>query len=213
MRVEQEKIPFQYIQKLFSKLSPESISKRTSIIYDIDHKIFKTIVMGKKYHIHYPSGNVWDENGDSVTSYVLKTIFLRYLVNGKGTLLTGNYITYREITDGNIYYTNFYNRTILRLAKIYDNNHNIFQDNISNINVKMHNNGDFAFSFDFLKNIRFMFVLYKGDEEFPSSANILFDSNIEDYFNAEDLAVVVDVAIEYFANEGKIPKSLGMYSF
>lgn len=213
MRIEQEKIPFEYIQKLFFKLSPESISKRTSIEYDMEHKIFKTIVMGKKYHIHYPSGNVWDEKGDIITSYVLKTIFLRYLVNGKGTPLTGNYVTYREITDGNVYYTNFSNRTIKRLAKIYDNNYNIFQDKFSNINAYIHNNGDFAFSFNFLKNIRFMFVLYKGDEEFPSSANILFDSNIEDYFNAEDLAVVVDVAIEYFINGCSVPKNLGLYSF
>ena len=63
-----------------------------------------------------------------------------------------------------------------------------------------------------MKNVNFLFVFYDEDEEFDASANILMDQNIEDYYNAEDLAVVVDVAIEYFLY-GYIPRELGMYSF
>jgi hypothetical protein len=49
-------------------------------------------------------------------------MFLRYLVNGKGVSPTGKNITFKEISGGHVYYHNFYNRTILRLAKLYGNN-------------------------------------------------------------------------------------------
>jgi hypothetical protein len=39
------------------------------------------------------------------------------------------------------------------------------------------------------------------------------DKNIECHFNAEDLAVIPDIAVEYFVHRGTIPPDLGMYHF
>ena len=63
--------------------------------------------------------------------------------------------------------------------------------------------GDISSKFEFMNNVYITFVLWQGDEELPASANILFDRNIEYYFNAEDLAVVGDVAIELLKNKGE----------
>ena len=54
-------------------------------------------------------------------------------------------------------------------------------------------------------------VEWEKDEEFPPAANILFDQNIQFYFDAEDLAVVPDVAIDIIKNKGIMPDWIGLY--
>jgi hypothetical protein len=38
-------------------------------------------------------------------------------------------------------------------------------------------------------------IVWPGDEEFPSSAQILFDDNVPAAFSAEDLAIFGEVAL------------------
>ncbi|MPW26787.1 DUF3786 domain-containing protein [Alkalibaculum sp. M08DMB] len=211
MREHQEKVPFDFIVNKFAEIKPESISRKLDIPYNSNNNTFALYLMGKLYTVNYPTGEVYDNNGETVKSYVVKTILLRYLVNGNGVPLTNKYISYKDIQDGQIYYTNFYKRTILRLAKIYGEKSEIFLKNLGTLNVEIMEKGDLSFAFEFMKNISFKFVLYKADDEFETTANILMDQNTEDYFNAEDLAVVVDVAIDYFIH-GKIHNELGMYN-
>lgn len=211
MREHQEKIPYTYIQNKYKYANIDDLCFSEEIIYNKKKYTFIVDMMGIKYNIEYPSGNIYLNNGDEITSYVLKTILLRYLVNGKGKQPTNQFITYKELQDGQVYYPNFHKRTIMRLGKLYDNNPEYFDIDCPEKSLK--ELGDMSFSFKFLPNIYFLFVMYAGDEEFSPSANILMDKNIEDYFNAEDLAVVVDVAIDFFLNGGYIPKDLGMYDF
>ena len=210
LRDPQLKIPYDFILNRFAQCNPHEISPKVKIPYICDENNFILKFMGDEIKINYPNGTTSYMNGALIPSYVLKTIFLRYLVNGTGKKPTGTFITYKEIQDGQIYYPNFYKRTIRCLAQIYQKTPEIFNEKYS-VPVIVHEHGDFSFSFEFLPNVMFMFILYEGDDEFPAEANILMDSNIEDYFNAEDLAVVVDVAIAYFINKGKVSEDLRMY--
>ncbi|MFZ7133434.1 MAG: DUF3786 domain-containing protein [Eubacteriales bacterium] len=210
MREPQEKVPFDFILNKFSNMNTIEINKNSLVPYHQEKAAFCIKLMGIKYYIHHPDGETFTEYGSRVDSYVIKTILLRYLVNGKGAMPSGRYITFKEIRDGQVYYPNFYKRTIMRLARLYDDHPNIFKKPLS-IPIKEHDKGDYSFSFEFLPHVIFLFVLYKRDEEFPANANILMDAAIQHYFNAEDLAVIVDVAIHFFVNKGKIQHGLGMY--
>lgn len=55
--------------------------------------------------------------------------------------------------------------------------------------------GDISYKVRFLNEIYVVFILWYGDEEFEAEGNILFDSNINNYFNAEDLAVIPDIIL------------------
>lgn len=210
MREHQEKVPFLYIHRKFIELGPDKLCRNNKIHVDRDKNCVVLHLMGDSYSVYYPGGEVIRADGKEVTSYILKTILLRYLVNGGGMEPTGQFVSYKEIKDGQIYYPNFYARTVLRLAKLYDSNPQLFHDNVKPEMITT-SRGDFSFVFEFLPHIYFHFILYRGDDEFPPSATILMDKNIEDYFNAEDLAVVPDVAIEYFVHGGNMPLGLGMY--
>jgi len=212
LREHQEKVPYLYILEKFQEQSLQELCKGKGLTYDESRNVITVKLMSENYDVYYPSGKVFKEDGSEVTSYLLKTVILRYIVNGKGTKPTFRFISYKEIQDGQVYYPNFYKRTIKRLAQLYDHDPTLFDfpDKLERLPMSR---GDLSFTFEFLPHVYFQFILYRGDDEFPAGATILMDANTEDYFNAEDLAVVVDIAIEYFVHKGTIPPDLGMYHF
>jgi len=64
--------------------------------------------------------------------------------------------------------------------------------------------GDIAYDFAFLGGVACRFILWKPDEEFPPSAQILFSDNSVLMYNAEDLAAVGDVIISALKEIGTV---------
>jgi hypothetical protein len=55
--------------------------------------------------------------------------------------------------------------------------------------------GDAGYRLEFINNLFFDIAIWEGDDEFPPSAQILFDDNLAAAFSAEDLAVAGEVLI------------------
>jgi hypothetical protein len=81
------------------------------------------------------------------------------------------------------------------LSKTFGKNVDKFKKIFEKLGAEKVDMGDAAYKFQFLNNIYVIFAIWEGDEEFPPSSQILFNSNVSFYFTAEDLAVVGDVAI------------------
>lgn len=206
----QGRVPFEYIREKFAKANPESMARKTfsELIGSTIHMEF----MGRPFSVEYPSGKIFDENKKELEFYTVRTLFLRFLVNGQGIEQTGRDITYKDIPGGLVYYPNFSKRTIERLSKNYGHDLAKFDDNMQSINAVKLSQGDRAYRFPFMNVTYMTFIIWEGDEEFPPAANILFDQNIQFYFDAEDLAVVPDVAIDIIKNKGIIPEWIGLYN-
>lgn len=208
----QGKVPFEFIKNTFKDCDPMLMAELSGTIYDKEKQNFIITLMGKDYVVSYPSGEVFiKKNNEIIDSYVIKTTFLRYLVNAKGVPPTGRNITYKEIPGGHVYYSNFYHRTILMLVKTYGNNIEAFIEAGDKLKAEKIEIGDAGYRFQFLNNIYLTFILWRGDDEIAPSGNILFDLNTPYYFNAEDLAVVGDIAIAGFEGHGDLPSWRGVY--
>lgn len=205
----QGRVPFEFIREKFSKANPEIMAKNTfsELIGSTIHMRF----MGRAFKVEYPSGTILDEDNKELEFYTVRTLFLRFLVNGQGIEPTGKDITYKDIPGGLVYYPNFSKRTINRLSKNYGNDLSKFDEDMKSINAMKLDQGDRAYKFHFMNETYMSFIIWEEDEEFPSTANILFDQNIQFYFDAEDLAVVPDVAIDIIKNKGIIPEWIGLY--
>lgn len=195
-----DKIPYDFNKELFKECNPIKMSENTCCPYDINKKEFSVKLMGSFYIVKFPTGEIYLQDLGEINSYPLKTLILRYLMNSKGVPPVNKNITYRDIPGGNIYYRNFYGRCISRLAKTFENKLDKFKSTFEVLGAEKINMGDAAYKFEFVNNVFVIFALWGGDDEFPTSAQILFDANISFYFSAEDLAVVGDIAI------GKITK-------
>ena len=121
---------------------------------------------------------------------------LRFLANAKGIPITSKYITYKEVDGGYVYYSNFQSRTIKEFIKAFGDNIEGFNNAMEKLGALKLDFGDSSYKLNFINDTYIVFILWEGDDEIPPNGNILFDKNIEYYFNAEDLAVAVDIALD-----------------
>lgn len=188
-----------YSREKIKSLDPNNISQLSNVKFNEDLSIFEINLMNSIFTMEYPSGKILEKSNN----LELDIIITRYLLNATGIPPTNKFITFKEIPGGNVYYNNFLNRTIKRLAYEFSNcidKYKIFMDDLGAEKVNM---GDLAYKFNFIGNTFMIFIIWFGDDEFEPNANILFDSNITYYFNTEDLAVVPDIAIDLISKNIK----------
>ena len=85
----------------------------------------------------------------------------------------------------------------MRLARMLGNRMDTFKTVMEELKGIPKDYGDMAYEFQFLEDLRLCFVLWTGDEEFPSSAQILFSDNFPVAYAAEDVAYIGDVVLDY----------------
>lgn len=190
-----DKLPYDHYKSILKNFNPEVIAKNTGCLYDKEKGEFTVRLMGENVVVRYPSGEVFKEDRTEIEKYPPKTLILRYLINAKGVEPLNENITFRDVNGGNVYYNKFYGRCLLRLSKTFGNNIEKFISVFEKLGGEKVNMGDVSYKFEFLNNIFVTFVLWKGDEEFSASSQILFDGNVPFYFSIEDLAVIGDVSI------------------
>lgn len=185
-----------YCREKIKSLDPNNISELSNIYFNNNLSIFEINLMNNRFIMEYPSGNLFKESSTTSNNLELDIIITRYLLNATGIPPTNKFITFKEVPGGNVYYNNFLNRTIKKLAYEFSNCIDKYKIIMESLGAKKVDIGDLAYKFNFIGNIFMIFIIWFGDDEFEPNANILFDSNITYYFNAEDLAVVPDLAID-----------------
>jgi len=55
-----------------------------------------------------------------------------------------------------------------------------------------------------LPRIPMTYVLWKGDEEFPATIQLLFDKSVEGYLSLEDIVVVSEMATSRLIALGRV---------
>ncbi|MDR1353324.1 MAG: DUF3786 domain-containing protein [Treponema sp.] len=132
-------------------------------------------------------------------------LILRYLCEGRYFCGNGKRLSYNEVPWGPVYYRNFEGRCLKRLACGFGNDIPRFRriiENAPGLKAEKLPQGDAGYRLEFLSGLFISLILYAGDDEFPPSAQILFDDNLVSAFTAEDLAVAGEVAIDRLKRMG-----------
>jgi hypothetical protein len=122
-----------------------------------------------------------------------RLIILHYFIQSKGTPPTGKLITFRELPEGAVYQPTFVKRTVQPLLANFGKepeNLLLFSQKLGGYKADY---GDTAITINAFKNVPVTFVVWRGDDEFPSQGNVLFDANISDYLPTEDITVLCEI--------------------
>lgn len=186
-------IPLNYAKKSFAKADPNKMALFSNSQYDEENSLFKIKCMDMNLFIKYPSGEIFYENKTRLNKTALEILIIRFLTNANPVGETNKYITFKEIDGGHVYYPAFFKTSIKRLIDKFGNNIKEFEEAMNKIGATKLNMGDSSYKIRFINDTYIVYVVWEGDEEMESSGNILFDSNIKYYFNAEDIAVIGDM--------------------
>jgi hypothetical protein len=119
-----------------------------------------------------------------------KILILHYLVHSRGTPLTGKLIAYQELQEGAAYYPSFFKRAVKPLIDYFGANPNKLLEIAGNLGGYKAYYGDTSVTIPAFSRVPITVVIWRGDDEFPPNANILFDSTIQDYLPVEDINVL-----------------------
>jgi hypothetical protein len=149
--------------------------------------------LGEEYTVIFPEMEVIKENDKNEIPFREKVLILHYLAQAKGTLLSGKYITFRELPEGPVYFRTFSKRTIQPLVKYFGEDPVRLLDAGKDIGGVPSDLGDTSIIIPAFSRVPVTIVIWKGDEEFPPEGSVVFDANIQDYLTTEDVTVVSEV--------------------
>lgn len=140
--------------------------------------------------IVWPKGEVIYTDPRAKPSYLDKVIILDYLIQAKGSQLSGEHITYAQLPSGGFYFRAVEERTIPPLLKAFGDRPGLFLRAAEALGGRKNRYGDKGATIQAFPRVPLHFVLWHGDEEFPPSINIFYDASIKDYLDTYDVAML-----------------------
>jgi hypothetical protein len=190
-----EMLPMKHYQKIFASLSPDDIASRCNLTFVAGS--FELTLLGSRYIITHPDALATPLDGAPPLKNAEYILLLRFLCEGRWTEGAGKKLSYREVPWGEVYFRQFEGRVLKRLAFTFCSDIDGLKSRLaaSSMNAEVLAQGDAAYRFDFLNGLCLTLSLYAADEDFPPSAQLLFDDALAAAFSAEDLAVVGETLI------------------
>ncbi|MDD5129859.1 MAG: DUF3786 domain-containing protein [Candidatus Omnitrophica bacterium] len=125
----------------------------------------------------------------------LSILILHYLAQKLKGLpgLTGQWITFRELSGIQGYYEAYHKRSIDPIIRKYGKQPDALIDCLSRLPAKLSGGGDISIVIDVFENVPVLIRLWKPDAEFAADANIYFDASIKGIFCIEDVVVLAQL--------------------
>ena len=175
-------------QQEFPDLDPVEAADRAAVEYEED--AFLIPFFGARYKVHWPGAVIQRTSDQAEADIASRILMLHYLLTADGTPLASKWIAFRNLPGGMGYDAAFQGRANLRLAHAFGSDLAGFEAAAQTLGGERLDFGDASFCFRLLPRVWMAVVLYLADEEFPASANVLFDGAASHYLPTEDLAVL-----------------------
>lgn len=153
-------------------------------------KIITLDYLNKPCQILFPDILISQLDGGQPVELIDKILILHYLLQAKGTPLSNKLIAFQEFKEGAPYYPSFVKRSLKPLIEHFGQSPEILIELSKELGGYKSNMGDISVTIPAFARLPVTYVIWKGDEEFPANASILFDNTVLDYLPAEDVTVL-----------------------
>lgn len=152
---------------------------------------FRLRFFWQEYVISSTDFTVWSaEDGEEPSSFI-QSLILTYLVTADGTTSSRHWIGFRELPEGMFYAQAFRGYTGIRLVRQLERGIEAFRRAAVSLNGEpLEQIGDAGYAFTLLPRIDVAVVYWRGDEEFPSQARVLFEDTAAHYMPTDGLAIL-----------------------
>jgi len=140
--------------------------------------------------VSYPEFHAVEKNSGNKLSELDLVTLLYYFGHADRTPLSGKWISYSELPDGQFYNQAFQGYTGKVLARTFSNNRDAFNMAAVRAGGERYELGDSGFIFKILPKVPTLVVYWMGDEDFGSSTQILFDEAAGHYLPTDAYAIL-----------------------
>ncbi len=177
-------------EKLAEIKDIEQQCRRCGVRFLKSEKAISLDYLNRTYIITYPEASVSRQDSTEEVPVTDKILLLHYVAQAKGTPLSNQLISFKELSDAAGYFPTFYQRAIKPLVNYFGNEPNQLLEMAELISGRKADYGDVSVTVNPLRMVPLTLVLWKGDAEFSPEGTIMFDRTITDYLPNEDIIIL-----------------------
>ncbi len=147
-------------------------------------------ILGNDLLISQTDYSVLDKQNGKPAHPIDRILALHYLLCDIVVKENGELVSFSDLPGGQFYLEPFRSRTVVPLEKNICNNIELLKERLARYEWEQVYYGDFGARILAIGKIYITLVYRTGDEEFPPSAEILFDSIIARVFNTDDVSAL-----------------------
>lgn len=148
--------------------------------------------------------SVRDADGETEASTWLAILAIHYLNNAGGLAPTGKLKHFREFKEGSFYEPAFNSKTKEVLIQVFGDDPAPMAAAAQKLNGVVLADGDASVRLPYFPCLPITCIVWKGDEDFPPEASVLFDETADLFFSAEDMAVAGQMAVLELVKAGRV---------
>jgi hypothetical protein len=169
--------------------------RNASVTYKVenDQYVVESLFFEETIIIEIPRFTFRSMQGSNVT-LATRILILHYLLKASGEALGQDNIPYEDIPGCRPYLPVFERRVVRPLTSAFGFDRDLFRSAGEALGATPESYGDASFTIHALPMVPLTFILWEGDQEFPPSVKVLFDTSIDTYLPLEDITVLSKLA-------------------
>lgn len=185
------------------KLNPQAITEGS--LCNFSEGCFTIESFGQTIQVSYPEGQTISQGSNS-PSMDKRLLLLNYLSYAKNIPFSDQWVSYRDLPHGNVFYPNIKKNVIDALGDFFSScdkdilRHSLIEAGFNLIQAK----ADIAAKGFFAPRIPILLHFWEGEEDIPSSCQILFDSTLSEQMHIEDSAALCGIIKSQVINQYKL---------
>jgi len=132
-----------------------------------------------------------------------RILMLHYLITAKGTPATGKLVSLRQVPGGSCEHASFAREVLTPLLDRFGREPERLLEAAAELGGSRADYGSVAVSIKAFPRVSVIMVIWRGDDEFPPNATVLFDSTVTDYLSTEDIAVLCERIAQKLTHSGR----------
>jgi len=150
---------------------------------------------GQPRLVSWPEVIVSPPEGQGDLPLTEQILILHYLLKATGEPLSGREIDFRNVPEGGFYWSAFVSRAKKPLLETFGLDLDLYRRVAAALGGAPGTAGDVSATYLAFPLVPVTHVLWRGDEEFPPEANILFDETIPQHLSTEDIAALAGASV------------------
>jgi hypothetical protein len=110
-------------------------------------------------------------------------------------------VTFRNLRECSNFELAYQKTTLTPFATYFNGKTELLKQQATKIGAQLNSYGDVSFIINAFPLIPLQFIFWDGTEEFPASANILFDKNIAQFIHPESIPVLANAGVNILMNK------------
>jgi len=164
--------------------------------------------LGREYVVGYPGGEVLEADGGPADMSEA-ILLLLYLTESTGRAFEGRWIGFEQLAGGAGYIASFRGRVVAPLVRTFGQHPGALLAAAAALDGEPLDLGDASVRLPALPCLPLAYVVWGGDDEFPPSANVVFDASVEAYLDAEAITVLAELATDRLVEAVNPPSGKG----